>query len=128
MIFFSSNQFHRGKRGFAAKRILLFTNATTTFNENSLQVIVDSLRRTDIIVDAIGPNWNQQEDDEFSSPSGETNGHQTDEEEPTASARPTTSNGHPPMPKKPLTEEQKTNIRTIKKVVDQTEGSLFTYR
>ena len=34
------------------------------FSDDSLKTIIDSLRRQDIIVDAIGPTWGQENDDE----------------------------------------------------------------
>ena len=43
---------------------MLFTNAATTFSDHSLKTILDSLRRQDIIVDAIGPTWGQRDDDD----------------------------------------------------------------
>jgi ATP-dependent DNA helicase 2 subunit 2 len=116
----------RGKRGYAAKRVLLFTNAATPFSDHSLKVILDSLKQQDIIVDAIGPTWGQddEENDRPDSPM-QTN----DQEENTASARPTT-NGHQNhrSPKKPLTQQQQTGIRVINEIVNTTEGSLFTFR
>ncbi|CAF0722876.1 unnamed protein product [Adineta ricciae] len=126
-----------GKRGYAAKRILLFTNAATPFSDSNLQIIVDSLRRQDIIVDAIGPTWGQQDqgnedatDDDDGHQNNQpgspmqTNGH---DQEESASARPTTNNHHQ-SPKKPLTPQQKTGIRVISDIVNTTEGSLFTFR
>ena len=126
---------YRGKRGYAAKRVLLFTNAATPFSDTNLQIIVDSLRRQDIIVDAIGPTWGQQDegnddddghqDNRPGSPM-QTNGH---DQEASASARPTTSNNnHHQSPKKPLTPQQKTGIRVISDIVNTTDGSLFTFR
>ncbi|CAF1484980.1 unnamed protein product [Adineta steineri] len=120
-----------GKRGYAAKRVLLFTNAATPFNDHSLKVILDSLRLQDITVDAIGPSWGQEEEedgDENDRPDSptQTNGHNED----SASARPTT-NGHQHHhrnQKKPLTPQQKTGIRIINDIVNTTEGSLFTFR
>lgn len=118
---------YRGKRGYTAKRVLLFTNAATPFSDHSLKIILDSLRKQDIIVDAIGPAWGQEEDEENERPSSPM---QTDDqEENTASARPTT-NGHQQhrSPKKPLTQQQQTGIRVISDIVNTTEGSLFTFR
>ncbi|CAF4328707.1 unnamed protein product, partial [Adineta steineri] len=114
-----------GKRGYAAKRVLLFTNAATPFNDHSLKVILDSLRLQDITVDAIGPSWGQEEEedgDENDRPDSptQTNGHNED----SASARPTT-NGHQHHhrnQKKPLTPQQKTGIRIINDIVNTTEG------
>ncbi|CAF0919684.1 unnamed protein product [Adineta steineri] len=119
-----------GKRGHAAKRVLLFTNAATPFNDHSLKVILDSLRLQDITVDAIGPSWGQEEEedgdenDRSDSPT-QTNGHNED----SASARPTTNGHHHNRnQKKPLTPQQKTGIRIINDIINTTEGSLFTFR
>ncbi|CAF1443443.1 unnamed protein product [Adineta steineri] len=118
-----------GKRGYVAKRVLLFTNAATPFNDHSLKVILDSLRLQDITVDAIGPSWGQEEEDgdENDRPDSptQTNGHNED----SASARPTTNGHHHHRnQKKPLTPQQKTGIRIINDIVNTTEGSLFTFR
>lgn len=84
---------------------------------------MDSLRRNDIIVDAIGPYWGENIDDEHN--------HGNDEdhspEQQTASARPTTD-AHQQAPRKPLTEQQQVNIRVVQKLVEQTEGTTFTFR
>jgi hypothetical protein len=120
----------RGKHGFAAKRVMLFTNAATPFSDHSLKIIVDSLRRQDIIVDAIGPTWGQQDDEEEEDHNDrpgspmQTNDH----EENTASARPTTNGHHHRSPKKPLTQQQQTGIRVINDIVNSTEGTVFTFR
>ncbi len=116
----------RGKRGFAAKRVLLFTNAATPFNDHSLKIILDSLRQQDIIVDAIGPAWGQQDDEENDRPDSPM---QTNEDgENSASARPTTNGHQHRSPKKPLTQQQQTGIRVINEIVNTTEGTLFTFR
>ncbi|UJR27942.1 hypothetical protein I4U23_009202 [Adineta vaga] len=122
-----------GKHGFAAKRVMLFTNAATTFSDHSLKTILDSLRRQDIIVDAIGPTWGQADEDDnqennYSDSPIELNGHDNDEEQSDA-ARPTT-NGHQnhQTQKKPLTQQQQTGIRVIGEIVNNTEGTLFTFR
>ena len=120
----------RGKRGFAAKRILLFTNVASPFNDHSLQIILDSLRRQDIIVDAIGPTWGQDDDEDGGGEEGNEPMTTTDGNDHTASAR-TTTNGHASShskQQKPLTQQQKTNIRLINRIVNQTEGTLFTFR
>jgi hypothetical protein len=104
---------------------MLFTNAATTFSDHSLEIIIESLRRQDIIVDAIGPTWGEQdeENDRPDSPM-ETNGH----EENSASARPTTNGHQHRSPRKPLTQQQQTGIRVINQIVNTTEGTLFTFR
>ena len=51
-----------------------------------------------------------------------------DQEENTASARPTTNGHNHGSPKKPLTQQQQTGIRVISEIVNTTEGSLFTFR
>ena len=43
---------------------MLFSNAATTFSDHSLKTILDSLRRQDIIVDAIGPTWGQEDEED----------------------------------------------------------------
>ncbi|CAM4754730.1 unnamed protein product [Rotaria magnacalcarata] len=122
-----------GKRGFVAKRVLLFTNAATPFNDHSLKIILESLRRQDIIVDAIGPTWGQQDDDnqhdENDRPDSpmHTSEH-ADNHEDTANNHPTTNGHHLNSPKKPLTQQQQTGIRIINDIVNTTEGSLFTFR
>ncbi|CAF1376694.1 unnamed protein product [Adineta ricciae] len=113
-----------GKHGFAAKRVMLFTNAATTFSDHSLKTILDSLRRQDIIVDAIGPTWGQVDEEE---------NNQSDSpieiDEHSDAARPTTNNHHDHQtPKKPLTQQQQTGIRVIGEIVNNTEGTLFTFR
>lgn len=126
--------FLRGKRGYAAKRILLFTNAATPFNDHSLKIILDSLRRQDITVDAIGPIWGQHEEDDQNndgddrSDSPMQTNNNADSNEHTASNRPTTNGHSDKSPKKPLTQQQKTGIRIITDIVNTTEGSLFTFR
>lgn len=119
----------RGKHGFAAKRVMLFSNAATTFSDHSLKTILDSLRRQDIIVDAIGPTWGQadEEDDgeENDRPSSPTN---NNDEENSDAARPTTNGHQHRSPRKPLTQQQQTGIRVIGEIVNSTEGTLFTFR
>lgn len=106
----------------------MFTNAATPFSDHSLKIILDSLRKQDIIVDAIGPSWGQEEEEDNERPPSSPM-QQDDQEENTASARPTT-NGHQHhrTPKKPLTQQQQTGIRVIGDIVNTTEGSLFTFR
>ena len=106
----------------------MFTNAATPFSDHSLKIILDSLRKQDIIVDAIGPSWGQEEEEDNERPPSSPM-QQDDQEENTASARPTT-NGHQHhrTPKKPLTQQQLTGIRVIGDIVNTTEGSLFTFR
>ena len=103
---------------------MLFTNAATTFSDHSLKTILDSLRRQDIIVDAIGPTWGQvdeEENNESDSP--------IEVDEHSDAARPTTNNHHEHQtPKKPLTQQQQTGIRVIGEIVNNTEGTLFTFR
>lgn len=82
------------------------------------------MKKQDIIVDAIGPTWGQDDGDENQRPNTETDNNHDDEA--SASARPTT-NGHR-TPQKPLTQQQKTNIRILTDVVNSTEGTLFTFR
>jgi ATP-dependent DNA helicase 2 subunit 2 len=119
----------RGKHGFAAKRVMLFTNAATTFSDHSLKTILDSLRRQDIIVDAIGPTWGQQdEDDENEENNGPNSPTQTNGNEHSDADRPTTNGHHHRTPKKPLTQQQKTGVRVIGEIVNTTEGTLFTFR
>jgi hypothetical protein len=103
----------------------LFTNAATPFNDHSLKIILDSLRKQDIIVDAIGPTWGQQ-DEENDRPDSPMQTNESDEN--SASARPTTNGYHQRTPKKPLTQQQQTGIRVINEIVNTTEGSLFTFR
>ena len=123
----------RGKHGFTAKRILLFTNVATPFNDHSLKIILDSLQKQDIIIDAIGPTWGQEDEndqnEENSRPDSpmQTNAHD-DNHEDSASARSTTNDRQHRTPKKPLTQQQKTGIRIINHIVNTTEGSLFTFR
>lgn len=120
----------RGKHGFAAKRVMLFSNAATTFSDHSLKTILDSLRRQDIIVDAIGPTWGQadeEEDEENDQPSSPRNRDGNDDEHSDA-ARPTTNGHHHQSPRKPLTQQQQTGIRVIGEIVNSTEGTLFTFR
>jgi ATP-dependent DNA helicase 2 subunit 2 len=116
----------RGKHGFAAKRVMLFTNAATTFSDHSLKTILDSLRRQDIIVDAIGPTWGQPDEEDEENDPTQTNGHENGDNNSDA-ARPTT-NGHRPTPRKPLTQQQQTGVRVIGEIVNSTEGTLFTFR
>ena len=109
---------------------MLFTNAATPFSDHSLKIIVDSLRRQDIIVDAIGPTWGQQDDEEEEDHNDRPDSpmHTNDHEENTASARPTTNGHHHRSPKKPLTQQQQTGIRVINDIVNSTEGTVFTFR
>ncbi|CAF2833569.1 unnamed protein product [Rotaria sp. Silwood2] len=122
-----------GKHGFVAKRILLFTNAATPFNDHSLQIILESLRCQDIIVDAIGPTWGQQDEEDENEENNrshsptDTNEHD-DNNENSASNRPTTNGHHHKSPKKPLTQQQQTGVRIINQIVNTTEGTLFTFR
>ena len=122
----------RGKRGFAAKRILLFTNAATPFSDHGLKTILDSLRQQDIILDAIGPTWGQDDDDGSDIDPRQPPVHSTNEprttDETAASAHPTTNGHHHQSPRKPLTQQQQTNVRLINRMVNTTEGSLFTFR
>lgn len=107
---------------------MLFTNAATTFSDHSLKTILDSLRRQDIIVDAIGPTWGQQdeEDEENDRPNSPMT---TDGQENGDHNRPTTNgNHHHQTPRKPLTQQQQTGIRVIGEIVNTTEGTLFTFR
>jgi hypothetical protein len=112
---------------------MLFTNAATTFSDHSLKTILDSLRRQDIIVDAIGPTWGQaDEEDENEENHGSdspmhTNGHENGDENSDA-ARPTTNGRHHQSPRKPLTQQQQTGVRVIGEIVNSTEGTLFTFR
>lgn len=113
---------------------MLFTNAATTFSDHSLKTILDSLRRQDIIVDAIGPTWghldeddgNEDNDHHPGSPMA-MNGHENGEENSDA-ARPTTNGHQHRTPRKPLTQQQQTGIRVISEIVNTTEGTLFTFR
>ena len=111
----------RGKHGFAAKRVMLFTNAATTFSDHSLKTILESLRRQDIIVDAIGPTWGQADEEESTS----TDNNNEDQSD---AARPTTNGNHQSNQRKPLTQQQQTGIRVIGEIVNTTEGTLFTFR
>ena len=112
---------------------MLFTNAATTFSDHSLKMILDSLRRQDIIVDAIGPTWGQQDeddDDEENQPSNssmQADG-QNNHDENLDVARPTTNGYHHRTPRKPLTQQQQTGIRVIGEIVNTTDGTLFTFR
>lgn len=118
----------RGKHGFAAKRVMLFSNAATTFSDHSLKTILDSLRRQDIIVDAIGPTWGQadeEDDEENNQPSSPMNGN---DDEHSDAARPTTNGHQHHTPRKPLTQQQQTGVRVIGEIVNATEGTLFTFR
>ena len=122
--------FRRGKHGFAAKRVMIFTNAATTFSDHSLKTILDSLRRQDIIVDAIGPTWGQQDEDEQNEenePNGSPMQSNGDDHSDDA-ARPTTNGHHHRTPRKPLSQQQQTGIRVIGQIVNSTEGTLFTFR
>ncbi|CAF1066284.1 unnamed protein product [Rotaria magnacalcarata] len=123
-----------GKHGFAAKRVMLFSNAATTFNDHSLKTILDSLRRQDIIVDAIGPTWGQQDEEEDDNEENnhpgapmDMNGHANGDENSDAN-RPTTNGHQQRTPKKPLTHQQQTGIRVIGEIVNTTDGTLFTFR
>ena len=115
----------RGKHGFAAKRVMLFTNAATTFSDHSLKTILDSLRRQDIIVDAIGPTWGQQDEEDENE---ENSPMHTNGDDNSDAARPTTNGQHHQTPRKPLTHQQQTGIRVIGEIVNTTEGTLFTFR
>jgi ATP-dependent DNA helicase 2 subunit 2 len=120
--------YNRGKHGFAAKRVMLFSNAATTFSDHSLKTILDSLRRQDIIVDAIGPTWGQQDeedDEENNQPNSPTH---TNGDQNSDAARPTTNGNRHQTPRKPLTQQQQTGIRVIGEIVNSTEGTLFTFR
>lgn len=120
----------RGKHGFAAKRVMIFTNAATTFSDHSLKTILDSLRRQDIIVDAIGPTWGQQDEDEQNE-ENEQNGspmQSNGDDHLDDAARPTTNGRHHRTPRKPLSQQQQTGIRVIGQIVNSTEGTLFTFR
>ena len=118
------SRYCRGKHGFAARRIMLFTNAATTFSDHSLKTILDSLRRQDIIVDAIGPTWGQRDDDDDGEIDNEENhppdsSMQSNGDDNGRSQRP---------PQKPLSQQQQTGIRVIGQIVNSTEGTLFTFR
>jgi hypothetical protein len=105
---------------------MLFTNASTTFSDHSLKTILDSLRRQDIIVDAIGPTWGEQDNDnEDNNQSNSSIQSDTDECSDTTHS---TSNGHRQSIRKPLSQQQQTGIRVIGQIVNSTEGTLFTYR
>ncbi len=119
----------RGKHGFAAKRVMLFTNAATTFSDHSLKTILDSLRRQDIIVDAIGPTWGQQDEEDENEENNEPNSPMhTNGNENSDADHPTTNGHHHRTPRKPLTQQQHTGIRVIGEIVNTTEGTLFTFR
>ena len=121
--------FSRGKRGYAAKRVLLFTNAATPFSDHSLQIILDSLRRQDIIVDAIGPTWGQEDEQEDQDDRPDSPRQSSEENrEESASAGPTTNGHQHRSPKKPLTQQQQTGIRVINEIANTTDGTLFTFR
>jgi hypothetical protein len=115
--------YFRGKHGFGAKRVMLFTNAATTFSDHSLKTILDSLRRQDIIVDAIGPTWGQPDEEDDENEENRANG-----DENSDANRPTTNGNHHQTPRKPLTQQQQTGIRVIGEIVNSTEGTLFTFR
>jgi hypothetical protein len=51
-----------------------------------------------------------------------------DQEDNSASARPTTNGHNHRTLKKPLTQQQQTGIRVINEIVNTTEGNLFTFR
>ena len=103
---------------------MLFTNAATTFSDHSLKAIIESLRRQDIIVDAIGPTWGEQdEEDDPSDSSTQNNG-----DEQSDNNRPTTNGHHQRTPRKPLSHQQQTGIRVISQIVNTTDGTLFTFR
>jgi hypothetical protein len=109
---------------------MIFTNAATTFSDHSLKTILESLRRQDIIVDAIGPTWGQQdeeeeENEENNQPNSPMN---TNGDENSDVNRPTTNGNHHQTPRKPLTQQQQTGIRVIGQIVNSTEGTLFTFR
>jgi hypothetical protein len=93
----------------------LFTNATVPFSDDGLKTIIDSLRRQDIVLDAIGPTWTDDSGDDHHG------------EVASATARPTT-NGSLQQTRKPLSVQQRTGMRVISQIVDQTEGNLFTFR
>ena len=118
----------RGKHGFAAKRVMLFTNAATTFSDHSLKTILESLRRQDIIVDAIGPTWGQQYEEDENEENNETNRDQNGDDNHSDAARPTTNGHHHQTPRKPLTQQQQTGIRVIGEIANTTDGTLFTFR
>ena len=102
---------------------MLFTNAATTFSDHSLKTILDSLRRQDIIVDAIGPTWGQRDDDDEENDNEENHppdsSMQSNDDDNGRSQRP---------PQKPLSQQQQTGIRVIGQIVNSTEGTLFTFR
>lgn len=105
---------------------MIFTNAATTFSDHSLKAILDSLRRQDIIIDAIGPTWGQPDEDddqENEDVSMDRNG-----EDQSDADRPTTNGNHYRSSRKPLTHQQQTGIRVISQIVNSTEGTLFTFR
>ena len=113
-----NSTYFRGKHGFAAKRVMLFTNAATTFSGDNLKTILDSLRRQDIIVEAIGPTWCQQDEDDDgeenqpSNSSTQVDG-QNNHDENLDAARSTTNGYHHRTQRKPLSQQQQTGIRMI---------------
>jgi hypothetical protein len=107
---------------------MLFTNAATTFSDHSLEIIIESLRRQDIIVDAIGPTWGEENGDDQNDRPPDSPMQTNEHEENSASARPTTNGHHHRSPRKPLTQQQQTGIRVINDIVNSTEGTVFTFR
>ncbi|CAF0990776.1 unnamed protein product [Didymodactylos carnosus] len=133
-----------GKKGFQAKRVLLFTNASTPFSDNNLAVITQQMKNFDITLDAIGPTWDEEDRSTSPEPDGEVPTDAMDLDRPqqsnttneaSASATAPTTNGHGTeskqkfrSPKKPLTPQQKTGIRVITNIANETDGSMYTFR
>lgn len=123
------NFIFRGKHGFAAKRVMIFTNAASTFSDHSLKTILESLRRQDIIVDAIGPTWGQADEEEEEDDENEENNAPMDTNgENNSDANHPTTNGNHRRSRKPLSQQQQTGIRVIGQIVNSTDGTLFTFR
>ena len=110
---------------------MIFTNAASIFSDHSLKTILESLRRQDIIVDAIGPTWGQpDEEEENEENEGADSPMETNGENHSNADHPTT-NGHRQnhrTPRKPLSQQQQTGIRVIGQIVNSTDGTLFTFR
>ncbi|ELU08335.1 hypothetical protein CAPTEDRAFT_163248 [Capitella teleta] len=95
-----------GKKGFASKRIILFSNLCGEFGDDHLDNIVGSLKGQDIEFDVIGPEMDDDDDDDGDNP------------------RPGTSGQN----QKPKSTQQRAGEALVKFIQETVEGCSYSFR
>ncbi|CAL1541131.1 unnamed protein product [Lymnaea stagnalis] len=99
----------QGKKGFGSRRIILFSDLGSPFGDQELETIVNAMQYTKTELDVIGPNLDDQsEEDE---PKEKRGG----------------ADAHPDGVKKEKTRQQRSGEALIKHILDQVEGSCYSF-